>query len=109
MTNYSARPWNSEPDDEDDLWDDDPWEDDDAVVRVPALSLTGEQQRALAAAIAAGLEEHGCDGTLRAVRRWAAQARVRWSTLKAELRRGGGFCDCEVVLNVAVIDEPEPD
>ena len=102
MTNYFSRPWNTG----DDLWDDD-GEDD---VPAPALGLTAEQQSALAAAIAAGLEEHGCDNTLRAARQWAAHAQVRWSTLEAALERNGGFCDCEVVLNVVVgEEEPEPD
>jgi Protein of unknown function (DUF2695) len=59
----------------------------------------------LAQAIHAGLREHGCDNTLRAARAWARRATVRWGWLRAVLEDRGGFCDCEVVLNV--LDEPD--
>jgi hypothetical protein len=90
----------------DDPWTDDCWDDERPFG--PNLGLDGVQQRALAAAIDAGLREHGCDNTLRAARRWAGEAGVRRPALRDRLRRGGGYCDCEVVLNV-LPEEPEPD
>lgn len=43
----------------------------------------------------------GCDHTLRFTRRWAAERERDGDELAHSLGRFGGFCDCEVVLNVA--------
>jgi hypothetical protein len=107
MTNsFSNRP--SDLDDEHDYLEYDGWSDD---VDQPALTLTAEQQTALVAAIDRSLDEHGCDNTLRAAKQWAVSAGVDWSTLQAQLEGNGGYCDCEVLFNVIVApdDEPEPD
>jgi hypothetical protein len=83
---------------EDDYEDD--YDDEAAFPRrdLPRLSLSPEQQVELARVIE---ERRTCDGTLRGVEEWArATAGVRWSRLKRELQARGGFCDCEVVLNV---------
>jgi Protein of unknown function (DUF2695) len=71
----------------------------------PPLPLEPAERAALAQAIHAGLREHGCDNTLRAARAWARRATVRWGWLRAVLEDRGGFCDCEVVLNV--LEEPD--
>jgi hypothetical protein len=36
---------------------------------------------------------------------------VDWPSLQAQLEGNGGYCDCEVLLNVPGVsdDEPEPD
>jgi hypothetical protein len=57
-----------------------------------------EQQAALADAVEE--RRRSCDGTLRAARQWAQGAEVDWPRLRRELEENGGFCDCEVVLNV---------
>jgi Protein of unknown function (DUF2695) len=84
-----------------DYEDDDPY-DDDYYTRVPRapLPLEPEQRTSLAQAIDAGLRDRGCDNTLRAAQAWARREKVRWGWLREALEERGGFCDCEVVLNV---------
>jgi uncharacterized protein DUF2695 len=64
----------------------------------PGLSLSLEQQAALSTAVAAQMRS--CDGTLRVTQQRAESAGVAWSRLRRELEDNGGYCDCEVVLNV---------
>src|SRR5262245_4120523 len=42
----------------------------------------------------------GCDHTLRFTEEWARQESVDWDDLLDILEANGGFCDCEVVLNL---------
>jgi len=42
----------------------------------------------------------GCDHTLRFAEAWAREADVDWRDLLDLLEANGGFCDCEVVLNL---------
>jgi Protein of unknown function (DUF2695) len=44
--------------------------------------------------------EFGCDGTHRWTIRWRAERAPRARALLRRLERMGGFCDCEVLLNV---------
>jgi hypothetical protein len=74
------------------------WDDDEQEFDAPELSLTLEQQAALAAAVEA--RHRSCDGTLNAAEEWARGAGVSWSLLRRELEDNGGFCDCEVLLNL---------
>jgi Protein of unknown function (DUF2695) len=74
----------------------------------PVLSLAATQRAELAMAVQAGLLRDGCDNTLRAARRWAAAAGLRWPPLREELEGNGGYCDCEVIMNVLEVP-PEPD
>jgi hypothetical protein len=81
------------------LFDDEScWEDDEQEFDAPELSLTLEQQAALAAAVQA--RQRTCDGTLGAAEEWARGAGVPWPPLRRELEHNGGFCDCEVLLNL---------
>jgi hypothetical protein len=64
----------------------------------PGLSLSLDQQVALAAAVE--VRRRSCDGTLSGAQEWARGAGVHWPRLRRELEENGGFCDCEVVLNV---------
>ena len=84
------------------LFDDQPWYEhddlDDLELDSPGLSLSLEQQAALADAVTE--RRRSCDGTLGAARQWADAAGVDWPRLRRELEENGGFCDCEVVLNV---------
>src|SRR2546425_779444 len=78
---------------------DDRYDDlDDLELDCPELSLSLEQQAALADAVVG--RRRSCDGTLRAAREWARGAGVDWPPLRRELEENGGYCDCEVVLNV---------
>ena len=45
------------------------------------------------------VHEFGCDGTLRWSKHWGDLQRPKRFSRK-RLERGGGFCDCEVILNV---------
>jgi hypothetical protein len=50
-----------------------------------------------------GLSRHGCDGKLTLTHEWQGhQRRMRRRTggLTAFLKSRGGFCDCEVLMNV---------
>ena len=64
----------------------------------PDLSLSLDQQVGLANAVAA--QRRACDGSLSAAQEWARRAGVDWPRLRRELEDNGGYCDCEVVLNV---------
>jgi hypothetical protein len=53
----------------------------------------------------------GCDNTLDHAQTWARANDVGWARLGRSLRSLGGFCDCEIGLNVAqesADDEEEP-
>jgi hypothetical protein len=43
----------------------------------------------------------GCDNTLHHAEGWARAHGVAWGRLSRSLRGLGGFCDCEVGMNVA--------
>ena len=64
------------------------------------LALQPAQRASLPRAIDAGLRGHGCDGTLRTAQAWARREKVPWEPLRDALGDRGGFCDCEVVMNV---------
>jgi hypothetical protein len=53
----------------------------------------------------------GCDNTLQHAQTWARANGVSWSGLSRGLRSLGGFCDCEIGMNVTEINvsEEEPD
>lgn len=84
------------------IFDDLPWHEydelDDLECDQPGLSLSLEQLVGLAKAVEARLRS--CDGTLRVAQEWAQGAEVDWPRLRRELEDNGGYCDCEVVLNV---------
>jgi hypothetical protein len=85
---------------------DDPYEDD-YYTQVPRASLPLEpaQTVALGRAIHVALGEQGCDNTLRAAQAWARREKVRWGWLRNVLEDRGGFCDCEVLMNV--LEQPD--
>jgi hypothetical protein len=47
-------------------------------------------------------DELGCNATLRWTRRWRDGRAPRATALERRLARAGGFCDCELFLNVWV-------
>ena len=81
------------------FWDEELDDDYDEVPPAP-LPLDAAQHASLGRAVGEGLRAQGCDNTLRAARAWARRERVRWTVLRAALEDRGGFCDCEVVMNV---------
>jgi hypothetical protein len=84
------------------IFDDMPWQEYDELDEFddgrPGLSLSLEQQAALSTAVATQMRS--CEGTLRVSQQWAESAGVDWPRLRRELEDNGGYCDCEVVLNV---------
>jgi hypothetical protein len=60
------------------------------------------------------LDEFGCDNRLRWVGLWRDECAPRATALERRLSSRGGFCDCEVALNVypeqmlLAEDEPRP-
>ncbi len=46
------------------------------------------------------LDALGCDNTLRWAERWRDQQSASYTWLLGWLRRNGGYCDCEAVINV---------
>jgi uncharacterized protein DUF2695 len=81
------------------FFDDVPEDDyDELELDGPGLSLSLDQQVGLANAVEE--RRRSCDGTLSAAQEWARGAGVHWPRLRRELEENGGFCDCEVVLNV---------
>jgi hypothetical protein len=82
-------------------YDEDDWYHDyDDEVPLSPLPLGAGQTASLRQAIEVGLLAQGCDNTLRRAQAWARREKVRWAWLRNELEERGGYCDCEVVLNV---------
>ena len=50
--------------------------------------------------VEAALEDEPCDHSLRHTRSWALAHAVDVDRLKASLEHFGGYCDCEVTLNL---------
>ena len=73
----------------------------ECAARWAALGLSPAALAALGAFLEARLEVEPCDHTLRHTESWltSSGAGSKAAILKA-LRSAGGFCDCEVVLNV---------
>ncbi|SNS71591.1 Protein of unknown function [Geodermatophilus saharensis] len=70
--------------------------DDEAAL----LPLDRSQLDALREHVEALLGDGGCDQTRRATDAWAASHGVALDRLHEGLEEFGGFCDCEVVMNV---------
>jgi hypothetical protein len=49
--------------------------------------------------VARMLQGHGCDTTLRWVRRWRDARLPRATGLERRFEARGGYCDCEVIMN----------
>jgi len=78
--------------------------DDEAAL----LPLDRSQLDALREHVEALLGTGGCDQTHRATDSWAARHGIALDRLHEGLEEYGGFCDCEVVMNVdpAVVFAP---
>jgi hypothetical protein len=72
------------------------------------LPLDRSQLDALREHVEALLAAGGCDQTHRATDAWAADHGIALDRLHQGLEEYGGFCDCEVVMNVdpALVFEP---
>ena len=62
--------------------------------------LKDEEKRSLKAFLLEKLNKDGCDGTLRFTEEWISRnAQNRREIILTELELGGGYCDCEVIMN----------
>lgn len=66
-----------------------------------SLPVTVDELAALIGYVEIAVQRHGCDHTLRHVHAFLARAGLASDDIVAWLNDQGGFCDCEVVLNVA--------
>ena len=98
MTNFDDALLRTVLDVEDD--DEEGYDLSDDETRLEPLPLSRSQRVGLQRSLDAGLSEGGCDNTLRAAKAWARREKVPWAWLRDQLEERGGFCDCEVLLNV---------
>jgi hypothetical protein len=63
-------------------------------------SLTRRQVEDLCSFVETRIAGDRCDHTYRCTRAWAAHAAVSWDDLLDFLEEHGGYCDCEVVMNL---------
>ncbi|MBN1093298.1 DUF2695 domain-containing protein [Blastococcus sp. TML/M2B] len=68
------------------------------------MPLDAEQLQQLLEHVDAAVLAAGCDHGLRATEAWAHAHRIDVERLREGLEEYGGFCDCEVVMNVYVED-----
>ena len=75
-------------------------------VRMP---ISRPQLRSLIAYVEEVVMLQGCDNTLTLAEGWARAHGVAWGRLARSLRSLGGFCDCEVAMNVGAgeLDDEE--
>ena len=64
------------------------------------MPLDRAQLEALLEHVDAAVAVRGCDHTLAATDAWAAEQTIDLDRLHEGLEEYGGFCDCEVVMNV---------
>lgn len=67
------------------------------------MVLDADQLDDLLTYVEAEVEIAGCDHSLRATRAWAVANEIDPEVLAKSLEHFGGYCDCEVVLNVGPV------
>jgi hypothetical protein len=72
------------------------------------MPLDRPQLEALLDHVEAAVEADGCDHSRRATDAWATAHRVELAGLHVALEEYGGYCDCEVVMNVHPDEVFEP-
>lgn len=66
-----------------------------------AFPLADEDLEELFTHVSESVEQAGCDHSLRATQKWIANRQVDHDAVIKWLETNGGYCDCEVVANVA--------
>lgn len=79
------------------------------LVATLADDLTAPNGQCLVCYLVRMLTEFGCDNTLRWAGRWRDSQAPKDKGLLGRLERNGGYCDCEVLLNVFPDRLPEDD
>ncbi|RZS37730.1 uncharacterized protein DUF2695 [Herbihabitans rhizosphaerae] len=70
------------------------------VAEVQELLTAPRDRECLACYVERMVDEFGCDNTLRWAEHWRDASAPRATALRKRLNAGGGYCDCEVLLNV---------
>ncbi len=65
-----------------------------------SLTLDASRIESLISFVDRHVRSDGCDHTYRFTEEWARQESINWHDLLDILEANGGFCDCEVVLNL---------
>ena len=76
------------------------------------LPIDRDQYSSLLNFVEEMLAMQGCDNSLSHSETWARAHKVGWAKLGRALRSLGGFCDCEIGMNVtdeAPAEEPDED
>ena len=73
------------------------------------LPVDADQFRSLLNYVEEMIAMRGCDNTLAHAETWARAHDVGWARLSRTLRALGGFCDCEIGLNVVQETEDADD
>ena len=73
------------------------------------LPITRDEFRSLLRFVEEMLAIRGCDNTLSHAQTWARAYGVPWARLARGLRGIGGFCDCEIGMNVVEEGSDEED
>ncbi len=91
----------------------DPVEQAERVVRKRLVEVAGPRgAECLPCYLQRVVSTYGCHGTLQWTHRWQGHQRtrrVRTGGLTQGLRDRGGFCDCEVLMNVYDVDPCVPE
>ena len=69
-------------------------------LRIAVLPITVAELNALLGYLQRELAESGCDNTLRIASNWLGERNHDIAAVSTWLRERGGYCDCEVLLNV---------
>ena len=72
----------------------------DQAASASFLPLDRPQLESLLDHVEAAVDAEGCDHTRRAADAWAEQHGIDLDRLHRGLEEYGGYCDCEVVMNV---------
>ncbi len=73
---------------------------DEQTASASLMSLDREQLGSLLDHVENAVDRDGCDHSRRATDAWALARRLDLARLHAGLEEYGGYCDCEVVMNV---------
>ncbi|SOC50244.1 Protein of unknown function [Blastococcus aggregatus] len=73
---------------------------DHPAVRAARMPLDAAQLEELLDHVDDAVLTDGCDHTLNATEAWARRRGLDVERLRQALQRYGGFCDCEVLMNV---------
>jgi hypothetical protein len=77
--------------------------------RAYRLPIDQQQFHSLLTYVEEMIAMRGCDNTLEHAQTWARAHDIAWGRLGRTLRGLGGFCDCEIAMNVVEDQDPEED